>query len=48
MDAKNEDIPLLADFREPGTLYIGEVERPKRKRLDVIHDADPNHPADRH
>jgi len=48
MDAKNEDIPILADLGEPGTPYIGEVERPKRKRLDVIHGADPNRPADRH
>ena len=48
MDATNEDIPILADLGEPGTPYIGEVERPKRKRLDVIHGADPNRPADRH
>ena len=48
LDAKNEDIPILADLGEPGTPYIGEVERPKRKRLDVIHGADPNRPADRH
>ena len=48
MDANNEDIPILADLGEPGTPYIGEVERPKRKRLDVIHGADPNRPADRH
>ena len=38
----------MADLGEPGTPYIGEVERPKRKRLDVIHGADPNRPADRH
>ncbi len=48
MDANNEDIPILADLGQPGTPYIGEVERPKRKRLDVIHGADPNRPADRH
>ena len=48
MGAKNEHIPILADLGEPGTPYIWEVERPKRKRLDVIHGADPNRPADRH
>ena len=47
MDEKNVDIPILADLGEPGTDYIGEVERPKRKKLDVIHGADINQPADR-
>ena len=47
MDEKNVDIPILADLGEPGSVYIGEVERPKRKKLDVIHGADINRSADR-
>ena len=47
MHYKHNDIPILADLGEPGTPFIGEVERPKRKRLDVIHGADIHQPADR-
>ena len=46
MHEKHADIPILADLGEPGTPYVGEVERPKRKRLDVIHGANINRPAD--
>ncbi len=41
------DIPITAELGEPGTPYVEEVEIPKRKRLDVIHGADPKRPADR-
>ena len=47
MEANHEDIPIMADLGEPGTPYVEEVEIPKRKRLDVIHGADPKRPADR-
>ncbi len=46
MEANHEDIPIMADLGEPGTPYVEEVEIPKRKRLDVIHGADPKRPAD--
>ena len=48
MEANHEDIPIMADLGDPGTPYVEEVEIPKRKRLDVIHGADPKRPADRH
>ena len=47
MHEKHAEIPILADLGEPGTPYVGEVGRPKRKRLDVIHGANINRPADR-
>ncbi len=47
MEENHLDIPIMAELGEPGTPYIEEVEIPKRKRLDVIHGADPNRPADR-
>ena len=47
MHEKHTDIAILADLGEPGTPYVGEVERPKRRRLDVIHGANINRPADR-
>ena len=47
MEENHLDIPIMAELGEPGTPYVEEVEIPKRKRLDVIHGADPNRPADR-
>ena len=47
MEENHLDIPIMAELGEPGTPYVEEVEIPKRKRLDVIHGADPKRPADR-